>query len=343
MTHSAATAAPVAVTMGEPAGIGGEILLKAWLRRAEEDLPPFVAIDDPDRLQAIADDLETDVPLAPVGSGLEAFQAFDKALPVARYAAPLAPLPVAGAPNTAHAKAVMGSIEVATQWVMRAHACAVVTLPIHKQTLYAAGFAYPGHTEYLAVLTGVDEGAVMMLVSPHLRVVPATVHLPLADVPRHLTPQTIIHAGRVTAAALQEDFGIADPRLAVAGLNPHAGEGGRLGTEERAVIAPALETLRSEGIAVTGPHPADTLFHARVRANADAYVCMYHDQALIPLKTLDFDHGVNVTLGLPIVRTSPDHGTALDIAGRGVARPDSLIAALKLAHHCAGNRRRMHP
>ncbi len=324
--------------MGEPAGVGGEILLAAWLNRHEGGLPPFVAIDDPARLSALAAKLQLDVPLRKVSTGREAVAAFNGALPVAALDEPLTPAVVPGTPNVAHADFVMGSIEVATQWVFEGQASAIVTNPIQKQTLYEAGFRYPGHTEYLAALTGADGAPVMMLVSPQLRVVPVTIHLPLADVAAALTTSAIIHAGRITAAALKRDFLIRSPRLAVAALNPHAGEGGTLGTEEATVIAPAIAALKAEGIRVTGPHPADTLFHAHAREAADAVLCMYHDQALIPLKTLDFDNGVNLTLGLPLVRSSPDHGTALDIAGTGQARPDSLMAAMKLAAACAANR-----
>ncbi len=330
---------PLAVTMGEPAGIGGEILLKAWADRDASGLPPFVAIDDPARLKEIARKLGLVVPLTLVGSGAEAVRAFSAALPVAELDEPLTPPAVPGTTNTAHGETVISSIEVATQWVFEGQASAIVTNPIQKQSLYEAGFRYPGHTEYLAALTGAEGTPVMMLVSPQMRVVPVTIHIPLAEVARQLTTQAIIHAGRVTAQSLREDFQIRSPRLAVAGLNPHAGEGGTIGTEEDTIIGPAIEALKSEGIRVSGPYPADTLFHARAREKADAFLCMYHDQALIPLKTLDFDRGVNMTLGLPLVRTSPDHGTALDIAGSGIANPESLIEALKLAALCAANRR----
>jgi len=329
---------PLAVTMGEPGGVGGEILLKAWSQRHERGLPPFVAIDDMARLAKVAEQLGFDVPLKAVTSGGEAVSVFDDALPVAELDEPLAPPAKAGTTNVAHGEAVIGSIEVATQWVFEGQASAVVTNPIQKQSLYEAGFRYPGHTEYLAALTGAEGAPVMMLVSPQMRVVPVTIHIPLADVASQLTTQAIIHAGRVTARSLRNDFQITSPRIAVAGLNPHAGEGGTIGEEEQSIILPAIETLRGDGIKITGPHPADTLFHAQVRDNADAFLCMYHDQALIPLKTLDFDRGVNLTLGLPIVRSSPDHGTALDIAGTGKASPESFMEALKLADLCAANR-----
>lgn len=329
---------PVAVTMGEPAGIGGELILKAWARRAADRLPGFFAVDDPDRLRAIASDLGLDVPIEAVGSGDEARTVFASALPVLPLDEPLAPAVIPGAANAAHAEWVLESIERAVQCVAEGQAAAVVTNPIQKQSLYAAGFSYPGHTEYLAALTGSSGAPVMMLVSPRLRVVPVTIHLPLAEVAAQLSSAAIIHAGRTVRAALTADFGIASPRLAVAALNPHAGEGGTLGRQEIEVIAPAIETLAGEGIRASGPYPADTLFHADARARFDAVLCMYHDQALIPLKTLDFDSGVNCTLGLPIVRTSPDHGTALDIAGRGVASPTSLVSAIRLAAECAHRR-----
>lgn len=334
------SALPLAVTMGEPAGIGGEILLKAWLQRHTLDLPSFVAIDDPARLKAIAQQLKMDVPIELVNTGKDSAAVFERALPVAELDEALSPPVVPGTTNVAHADSVISAIEVATQWVFEGQASAVVTNPIQKQNLYEAGFRYPGHTEYLAALTGAEGAPVMMLVSPQLRVIPVTIHMPVAQVARELTTQAIIHAGRVAADALKKDFLITSPRIAVAALNPHAGEGGTLGDEEQTVIQPAIDALRLEGIRVTGPHPADTLFHARARDKADVVLCMYHDQALIPLKTLDFDRGVNLTLGLPIIRSSPDHGTALDIAGTGQASPESFIEALRLADMCAANRAR---
>jgi 4-hydroxythreonine-4-phosphate dehydrogenase len=332
------TELPLAVTMGEPAGIGGEILLKAWQARVSESLPPFVAIDDPARLQAVAEALGVDVPIRQVNTGAEAATAFATALPVAALDEPLDPPVTPGTPNVAHGEAVIGSIENAVQWVFEGQARAVVTNPIQKQSLYEAGFRYPGHTEYLAALTGAAGGPVMMLASPQLKVIPVTIHIPIAQVPELLTTQAIIHAGRVAAEALRRDFNIRQPRLAIAGLNPHAGEGGTIGTEEQTIIQPAIDTLRADGIQVRGPLPGDTLFHEAARRTYDVVLCMFHDQALIPIKTLDFDRGVNMTLGLPIVRSSPDHGTALDIAGQGIANPTSLIEAMKLAAICADNR-----
>jgi len=283
----------IALTMGEPAGIGGEIALAAAV--------------------------------------------FPAALPV--LAEPLVAAVSPGKPDVANAPAVIRSIERAVALVTEGRASAVVTNPIQKATLYDAGFSYPGHTEFLAALAGPQTPApVMMLACSALRVVPVTIHLALADVATQLTTENIVHAGRVTAAALRYDFGIAAPRLSVAGLNPHAGESGTIGRQEEDVIAPAIATLQADGINATGPHVADTLFHEAARAHYDAAICMYHDQALIPIKTIDFSGGVNVTLGLPFIRTSPDHGTALDIAGAGTADTTSLLAALHLAADMAATR-----
>lgn len=331
---------PLALTMGEPAGIGGEIALQTWLARADrirgEALPPFYLIDDPGRLAALARALGWPVPVRPIASPEETAEVFAAALPVMPLGIAVRARP--GHPDPADAPAILGAIEAAVAAVQDGRAAAVVTNPIHKETLYRAGFRHPGHTEFLAELAGSGEAPVMMLASAELRVVPVTIHLPLRRVAESLSTAAIAHAGRVTAAALMRDFGIAAPRLAVAGLNPHAGEGGGLGHEDGAIIAPAVAELREAGIAAEGPLAADTMFHAEARHGYDAALCMYHDQALIPLKTLDFWGGVNVTLGLPFVRTSPDHGTALAIAGRGTARADSLIAALRLAAAMAARR-----
>lgn len=334
---------PLALTMGEPAGIGGEIALKAWsiargAARADGAVPPFVLLDDPARLEALASRLGLPVPVKAVGSAAEAAAAFGTALPVLPQplAAPVTP----GRPDPANGAAVIASIDRAVDLVRRGEASAVVTNPIQKSALYAAGFRHPGHTEYLAHLAGLADEPVMMLAARDLRVVPVTIHVSVRDAVDLVTREAILHAGRVTAAALVRDFGIARPRLAVAALNPHAGEGGAMGREEIDIIAPAVADLRAEGIDAVGPRPADTLFHAEARGGYDAALCMYHDQALIPLKTIDFDTGVNITLGLPFVRTSPDHGTALDIAGTGRAGASSLIAALKTAEAMAGRRRR---
>jgi 4-hydroxythreonine-4-phosphate dehydrogenase len=326
---------PLALTMGDPAGIGGELTLKAWLALRETGLV-FVALDDPARLQRLAEELRLPVSVQLVKGTAEAGEVFRTALPV--LAVPLAAIPVPGQPNPANAIAVVASIERATTLALNRKVGGLVTNPINKAALYQAGFAYPGHTEFLAELTGATGQQIMMLASPMLRVVPVTVHASLRDSIAMLTTGMIVAAARTTAAALRRDFGIALPRLAIAGLNPHAGEQGALGTEETTMIQPAIDTLRAEGIDVSGPWPPDTMFTAAARARYDVAICMYHDQALIPLKTLDMDHGVNVTLGLPIVRTSPDHGTAFDIAGKGVADVTSLLAALELAGALAGRR-----
>ncbi|KAA0685546.1 4-hydroxythreonine-4-phosphate dehydrogenase PdxA [Azospirillum brasilense] len=332
---------PLVLTMGEPAGIGGEIALKAWAARADGAVPPFVLLDDPARLEALAARLGLPVPVKAVGSVAEGAALFGAALPVLpqSLAAPVTP----GRPDPANGAAVIASIDRAVDLVRRGEASAVVTNPIQKSALYAAGFRHPGHTEYLAHLAGLAAGLtgepVMMLAAQDLRVVPVTIHVSVRDAVPLVTREAILHAGRVTAAALARDFGIARPRLAVAALNPHAGEGGAMGREEIDIIAPAIADLRAEGIDAVGPKPADTLFHAAARRGYDAALCMYHDQALIPLKTIDFDTGVNITLGLPFVRTSPDHGTALDIAGTGKAGASSLIAALTTAEAMAARRR----
>lgn len=320
-------ARPLALTMGDPAGIGGECTLRAWLAR--RDRYCFVALDDPGRLTALAERLGLNVPVAQVADTDEAMRVFATALPV--MSTPLANEPRPGQPDPANAPAIVASIAHAAAMALSRQAGAVVTNPINKAALYGAGFAYPGHTEFLAALTGVPGREIMMLASPLLRVVPVTVHVSLRDAIAMLTADSIAAAARTTHAALRRDFGIANPRLAIAGLNPHAGEQGALGQEEAALIIPAIERLRAEGMDVSGPWPPDTMFTPAARARYDVAICMYHDQALIPLKTLDMDHGVNVTLGLPIVRTSPDHGTAYDIAGQGIADPTSLIAALDLA------------
>jgi 4-hydroxythreonine-4-phosphate dehydrogenase len=331
---------PIALTAGDPAGIGPDITLESWRRRLADRLPPFALLGDPDHLRRRAALLGLEVPLAAIADISEASRVFAEALPVLPM--PL-PAPVeAGRPASSAAPAIKASIEAAVRLVMSGKARAVVTNPIAKHVLIAAGFPHPGHTEYLGALVreqGARASPVMMLCGPDLRVVPVTIHIPLARVPQDLTAERIVETARVTAEGLMRWFGIARPRLAVTGLNPHAGEGGVLGDEEQTIIAPALAALREQGFEVSGPHPADALFHARARQHYDAAIAMYHDQALIPVKTLAFDQGVNVTLGLPFIRTSPDHGTAFDIAGTGKARPDSLIAALLLAARMAENER----
>jgi 4-hydroxythreonine-4-phosphate dehydrogenase len=328
---------PLALTMGEPAGIGGEIALEAW-RRRDDGLPAFYVIDDPDRLTALAARLGVPVPVQAIDAPQRTTAVFPDALPVLPVGGKCLAKP--GRPNPADARWVIAAIDRAVADVRGGQAAAVVTNPINKQALYGAGFRHPGHTEYLGELAERLYGMagltpVMMIASPALRVVPVTIHLALRAAIAALTSAMIVTAGRVTHDALKRDFGIAGPRIAVAGLNPHAGEGGSLGQEDRDIVAPAVAELRGHGIDATGPLAADTMFHAAARRHYDAALCMYHDQALIPAKTLDFDGAVNVTLGLPFIRTSPDHGTAFDIAGKGVARPDSLIAALRLAAEMA--------
>jgi 4-hydroxythreonine-4-phosphate dehydrogenase len=271
-----------------------------------------------------------------IGEPAAAVTVFPHALPVLPVRLPGAPRP--GSPDPTHAGAIVESIRLATECAISGAVGAIVTNPIHKATLYDAGFRYPGHTEYLAALTGVTGREVMMLAAPALRVVPVTIHVSLREALASLDTDRIVSVARVTAAALRHDFGIPRPRLAVAGLNPHAGEGGALGDDEARVIQPAIEMLRLEGLDVSGPWPPDTMFTSRARGRYDVAICMYHDQALIPLKTLDMEHGVNLTLGLPIIRASPDHGTAHDIAGRGIADPTSLLAAIDLAAELARHR-----
>ena len=328
---------PLALTLGEPAGIGPDITLAAWQRRAELGLPPFYLLADPDFVAERARLIGLKVPLR-VLAPEDAAQAFAAALPVVALAESVTAQP--GKPDASSAPAAITSIRRAVDDVFAGRAHAVVTNPVAKAVLYRTGFAEPGHTEFLAKLaqehTGRAWHPVMMLWSDELAVVPVTIHLPVREVPGQLTTDLIVETGRIVARDLKERFGIARPRLALAGLNPHAGEEGALGEEDRSVVAPAVEQLRAEGIDARGPLPADTMFHAAARRTYDAALAMYHDQALIPIKTLAFDHAVNVTLGLPFVRTSPDHGTAFDIAGTGRANPASLIAALKLAARLVG-------
>jgi 4-hydroxythreonine-4-phosphate dehydrogenase len=323
--------APLALTIGEPAGIGPELMLRAWLAR-DAAPAPFFALADPQALEALAHRLALAVPIVEVAPG-EARAAFARALPVVPLAAHADA--AAGAPDPASATAVIESIERGVGYVKSGEARALVTNPIAKATLYAAGFTFPGHTEFLGALakrhwSGPSRPA-MMIWSPMLAVVPVTIHIALSEVPRHLTRALIVSTARIVAADMMQRFGVKSPRLALAGLNPHAGEGGAMGREEIEIIAPAIAELRAAGFNVIGPLPADTMFHAAARARYDVALTMYHDQGLIPAKTLAFDSAVNVTLGLPFVRTSPDHGTAFDIAGKGLANPASLIAALQLA------------
>lgn len=334
-------APPLALTMGDPAGIGPEIALKAWAQQAVRGLPPFVIYADPDVLRQRARGLAMNVAIELVAQPSEAERVFRKALPVmgVTLAAPVR----AGVPDARNGVATIASIEAATAAVVAGEASALVTNPIAKNILYEAGFAHPGHTEFLGALAEKHEpgrrySPVMMLASDALKVVPLTVHIPLTAVPRAITKPLIFETVRTLWQSLRQDFGISAPRIAICGLNPHAGESGTMGREDIEIIGPAIEALKAEGLSVTGPHPADTLFHEAARKTYDAVVAMYHDQALIPIKTLAFDRGVNVTLGLPFVRTSPDHGTAFDIADKGAANPESLIQALLLAAAMASRR-----
>ena len=317
---------PLALTMGDPAGIGGEITAKAWHARHATG-PVFCALDDPSRLAALG------VPVREIAAPEQAASVFARALPVlpVRLRAPAVP----GQPDALNATAVIEAITRAVALAQSGEVGAVVTNPINKAALYQAGFTHPGHTEFLAALTHAKNPPVMLLACPALRVVPVTVHLSLRQAIATLTGDLIVTTARITHTALQTQFAIAAPRLAIAGLNPHAGESGALGAEEIDMIAPAIAALQADGINVTGPWPPDTMFTEAARATYDVAICMYHDQALIPLKTLDMHRGVNVTLGLPIIRTSPDHGTAYDIAGKNLADPSSLLAALDLAAHLA--------
>ena len=323
---------PLAISLGDPAGIGPEVLAKCWDNRATFALPPFVAIGDPRSIEAVWDG-----PIEIITDPNEADSAFDVGLPLLQLLSAEDTVP--GHPSVAGAHCSLDSLELAVGLARSGSAAAVVTGPVSKEQLYAIGFAHPGQTEFVAERCGVSSANVaMMLAGPTLRTIPVTTHVELADVPRELTSGLIEARARAVLRGLQRGFGIADPRLAVAGLNPHAGEGGQLGREEIEIIAPAIAALAAEGWRVTGPHPADTLFHAAARANYDAALCMYHDQALIPVKALHFEDAVNVTLGLPIVRTAPDHGTAFDIAGQDRADPRPMAAAIRMAAESAAHR-----
>ena len=332
------TERPLALSMGDPAGIGPEIIVKAWSALREAG-PAFAVVGDYQALAAASPQGASI--LKRIGSPQEASAVFRDALPV--LDSPLSATVVAGQPSSSHAPHIVRWIETGAGLALSGAVAGLVTAPIAKAPLYEAGFAFPGHTEFLAELTAAapypgTRGPVMMLAAPGLRTVLVTIHTPLAEVAANLSVEAVVRTCKVTAECLARDFGVEAPRLAVAGLNPHAGEAGAIGREEAEIIVPACERLRLEGIAAIGPRPADTLFHAEARAGYDAAVCMYHDQALIPVKMLDFWGGVNVTLGLPIVRTSPDHGTGYDIAGRGSARADSLIAAVRMAGEIAARR-----
>lgn len=326
------TLSPVGVTMGDPAGIGPEIISKAWEERRRGDAP-FLAIGDP---SCFPDGQRVNTPE-------QAAEVFTSALPVLAQTTSLTSPVTSGRPRSGNAAAVRSAIEDAVSLALAGRLSAIVTAPIAKSVMYEAGFDFPGHTEFLAELTEAaplagPRGPLMMLSGGGLRVVLTSIHIALRDAVSAVDGARIAHVARLTHSALQRDFGISNPRLALAGLNPHAGEEGALGREEIEVINPVAQSLRAEGIAITDALPPDTMFHAEARSGYDAAICHYHDQGLIPVKTLDFHGGVNTTLGLPIIRTSPDHGTAFNIAGQGIAKPDSLIAALQQAREIAGNR-----
>lgn len=322
--------APLAITIGDPAGIGPEVILGAWSRlRAERRAPAAFVVGGPQLLRAAAEASRIDCPIVPIADPAEALFASAAGLPVmAGLDAPLTP----GRPSPEGARLALASLRWGVRFALSGVAAGLVTAPVAKGALAAIGWDYPGQTEFLADACGAPyRDAVMMLAGPSLRTVPITVHVALAEVPGLLTADLILHKARIVSAGLRRDFNISEPKLAIAALNPHAGEGGQFGTEEARIIAPAIAALQAEGIAAFGPVPGDALFTPRVRGTYDAALCMYHDQALIPLKALEFDEGVNITLGLPVVRTSPDHGTAFDIAGQGRADPGAMAAAIIIA------------
>ena len=327
--RAAGSGKPLALALGDPAGIGPEIAAKAWERREAEGLSPFFAVGSPESVAAVWQG-----PIAVVGGPGEAAEAFGRALPLIRVEGGGDSMP--GTPTLEGARNALDALELAVGLTRSGAASALITGPVSKAQLYAIGFTHPGQTEFVAERCGIAGDMVaMMLAGPTLRTVPVTTHIALKDVPAAVTTELIVSRGRTTIRGLRRLFGIARPRIAVAGLNPHAGEDGALGREEIELVIPAIERLREEDADVIGPLAADTMFHPRMRATYDAALCLYHDQALVPLKTLHFDEGVNITLGLPIVRTSPDHGTAFAIAGKGVAEPGAMIAALRLASECA--------
>lgn len=329
--------APLAISLGDPAGIGPEVILGAWARlRAARRAPPAFVVGGPELLRACAERLGIDCPIVPIADPAEALYASAVGLPVlALLDGPWHP----ARPSPEGARLALASLQLAAKCALAGVGSGLVTAPVSKGALAAIGWDYPGQTEFLADACGRPyRDAVMMLAGPSLRTVPLTVHVALAEVPALLSAELITHKARIVAEGLQRDFGIAHPRLAIAALNPHAGEGGQFGDEEARIIAPAIAALQAEGINATGPVPGDALFTPRARAGYDAALCMYHDQALIPLKALEFDEGVNVTLGLPIIRTSPDHGTAYDIAGQGKADPGAMAAAIVMASKMAAAR-----
>ncbi len=327
---------PLALSLGDPAGVGPELLAAAWASRDSTGLTPFFAVGGANILAAAANSRELEVPIRVIADPAEAAEVFASALPVldgpdGDYAP--------GEPSRASAELALASLSEAARLAVAGQAGGIITGPTAKSRLAEVGFAYPGQTEFVAAACGVaPDDAVMLLAGPNLKTIPVTVHMALSAIPASLTTQLIYRKCGIAAAALRHDFGIAAPRLAIAALNPHAGEDGRFGDEEARLIQPAIDRLRAEGIDATGPHPADALFAPHARGNYDVAVCMYHDQALIPLKALDFDAGVNMTLGLPIIRTSPDHGTAFAIAGQNTARPGATIAAIRMAGECARQR-----
>ena len=324
---------PLAIALGDPSGIGPEVAAKCWDNREAFGLPAFVAIGDANSVAQVWDG-----PIEPIDDLGDADSAFDFGLPLFHVAAAAPTTP--GQPSPAGAHCSLDSLELSIGLARSGSAGAVITGPVSKEQLYSIGFSYPGQTEFIAERCGISASNVaMMLAGPTLRTVPVTTHVPFADVPDRLSPGLIASRGRATMRGLQRNFGIAEPRLAVAGLNPHAGEGGALGREEIDIILPGIEMLRADGWQVAGPLPADSMFHASARSRYDAALCMYHDQALIPLKALHFEDGVNLTLGLPLVRTSPDHGTAFDIAGQDRADPRALAAAIRMAQSCVEFRR----
>lgn len=325
------TTVPLVITYGEPAGIGPEIVAKTWLdSHTDPDAPCFFLIGDEDHFHAQCKILNLTVPTIKITHPSEAAQFFHNKLPI--YHLALAKMVAPGQPDPINADFVISCISQAVSWCQDMICSAMITNPIHKKTLYAKNFRFPGHTEFLAHLTKADHAGIMLLACQDLKVVPLTGHVPLKDVTSHLSIDRVVFYGRVIHQALRQDFGLENPRIVLAGLNPHAGEEGTIGKEEEEIFKPSIKILQNEDIAISGPFPADTLFHAEIRRHYDVALCAYHDQALIPLKTIDFYGGVNITLGLPIIRTSPDHGTAFDIAGKGVARADSLKAALEWAH-----------
>ena len=320
----------IALTMGEPAGVGGEVTLKAWMTK---NTPVFFVIDDAERLRQLAQKLKLDIPIKKINLPSEALSVFKNALPVLHQ--PLGNLVTYGKPSLKNATAVVKSIKTAVDLVRSGQASAIVTNPIHKKTLYDAGFKFPGHTEYLSDLAGTKNSPVMMLASPKLKVVPVTIHVSLSRALDIISKDNIVNTSQITAQALKKYFSISKPRLAIAGLNPHAGEGGKIGNEEITNIKPAITRLCKIGIDASGPWSPDTMFYESSRATYDVAICMYHDQALIPIKTIDFDGAVNITLGLPFIRTSPDHGTGFNIAGTGMASEKNILAALNMASNMA--------